>query len=297
MNLAVLYRGPLTSCNYACGYCPFAKRRETNEQLAGDRRSLERFVAWIERQERHRFRILFTPWGEALVRSWYRRAAATLSHASSVESVAFQTNLSSPLDWIGDCRNGRLALWATWHPTEVPRRPFIAKIEKLIASGVRVCVGAVGVAETIDELISLRRELPPEVYLWINAQRPRPRPYSHDERSLFQSLDPHFERFAGRSRSLGRFCQAGETSFTVDGEGEMRRCHFVDEPIGNIYRQDWEEALSRRACPNRFCDCYLGRSQFEAEELRPLFGDGLLERMPIAAAPAALVNLVDLELT
>ena len=27
MNLSILYRGPLSSCNYACGYCPFAKRR------------------------------------------------------------------------------------------------------------------------------------------------------------------------------------------------------------------------------------------------------------------------------
>jgi len=47
MNLSILYRGPLSSCNYACGYCPFAKRTETPTELAHDRACLERFVAWV----------------------------------------------------------------------------------------------------------------------------------------------------------------------------------------------------------------------------------------------------------
>ena len=34
MRLSILYRGPLSSCNYDCAYCPFAKRRETPAQLA-----------------------------------------------------------------------------------------------------------------------------------------------------------------------------------------------------------------------------------------------------------------------
>ncbi|MEN8446791.1 MAG: radical SAM protein, partial [Cyanobacteria bacterium J06555_13] len=29
MNLSILYRGPLLSCNYGCEYCPFAKRQQT----------------------------------------------------------------------------------------------------------------------------------------------------------------------------------------------------------------------------------------------------------------------------
>ena len=31
MNLSILYRGPLSSCNYGCEYCPFAKHRETRD--------------------------------------------------------------------------------------------------------------------------------------------------------------------------------------------------------------------------------------------------------------------------
>ena len=36
--LSILYRGPLRSCNYACGYCPFAKQEAEPSVLAADRR-------------------------------------------------------------------------------------------------------------------------------------------------------------------------------------------------------------------------------------------------------------------
>ncbi len=44
MTLSILYRGPLSSCNYACWYCPFAKRREPRTELAADREPLAPFV-------------------------------------------------------------------------------------------------------------------------------------------------------------------------------------------------------------------------------------------------------------
>src|SRR5439155_13329710 len=47
LTLSLLYRGPLSSCNYDCGYCPFAKRRETAAELARDRTALGRFVDWV----------------------------------------------------------------------------------------------------------------------------------------------------------------------------------------------------------------------------------------------------------
>src|SRR5439155_12206691 len=36
MKYHVLYRGPLSSCNYGCHYCPFAKHAETHADLQGD---------------------------------------------------------------------------------------------------------------------------------------------------------------------------------------------------------------------------------------------------------------------
>src|SRR5689334_21655097 len=93
MNLSILYRGSLASCNYGCGYCPFAKQVDSAEELAADRASLERFVDWVARCER-RISVLFTPWGEALTRPWYRQAMMRLSRMPNVDRVCAQTNLS-----------------------------------------------------------------------------------------------------------------------------------------------------------------------------------------------------------
>jgi len=65
-HLNVLYRGPLSSCNYGCLYCPFAKHHETATELAKDRSCLKRFTSWIVRQSDQTLSVLFTPWGEAL---------------------------------------------------------------------------------------------------------------------------------------------------------------------------------------------------------------------------------------
>lgn len=67
LNLSILYRGPLSSCNYGCEYCPFAKRSETAAQLAVDRQALERFINWVAERHDDQSGVLFTPWGEALI--------------------------------------------------------------------------------------------------------------------------------------------------------------------------------------------------------------------------------------
>src|SRR5581483_9795961 len=100
MNLSILYRGPLSSCNYACGYCPFAKHTESAAELAADRRALERFVGWVAGQAAHTLGILFTPWGEAPVRRSYQDALIRLTRLPHVRRAAIQTNLSCGLDWV-----------------------------------------------------------------------------------------------------------------------------------------------------------------------------------------------------
>ena len=50
LNLSILYRGPLSSCNYDCAYCPFAKQSDSAEELeaiANNRRLFDGVVAWI----------------------------------------------------------------------------------------------------------------------------------------------------------------------------------------------------------------------------------------------------------
>lgn len=280
MKLTILYRGPLSSCNYDCNYCPFAKRHETASELDADRRGLARFVAWIASRSDHRFSILFTPWGEALVRRWYREALVELSRLEHVVRVAIQTNLSCPMGWIADARVDRLAFWATYHPSQADRRRFVSHCRKLDAFGVRYSVGMVGMREHQAEIAALRRELPSHVYLWINAYKDSPNYYLADEVRFLESIDSLFPINNTRHASLGKTCRTGESVISVDGDGTMRRCHFIAEPIGNLYEPSFERALKPRLCTNATCGCHIGYVHLQHLQLDDIFGDGILERVP-----------------
>ena len=51
-GLSLLYRGTLSSCNYACDYCPFAKKQDSRAVLARDAREVGRFTSWVSTQSR-----------------------------------------------------------------------------------------------------------------------------------------------------------------------------------------------------------------------------------------------------
>jgi MoaA/NifB/PqqE/SkfB family radical SAM enzyme len=281
MIYRVLYRGPLSSCNYACAYCPFAKRAETHAELEGDRRSLDAFLKWITEQRHCRFGVLFTPWGEALVRRWYQQALVALTRLRHVQRAAIQTNLSCGVDWVNECQLDRLALWATYHPSETNRGAFVGKVRRLHEHGVRLSVGIVGLREHWDEIEALRKELPCEVYLWINAYKRNPDYYSETDVRHLTSIDPLFPMNNTRHASRGEFCAAGETSFAVDGSGTIRRCHFVGEPIGSIHSPDWEAALRPRTCPAITCDCHIGYVYLKRLRQDAVYGEHILERIPL----------------
>ena len=104
--------------------------------------------------------MLFTPWGEGLVRSWYRRAMVELSHLPHVRRVAIQTNLSCRPGWLAEADLDTLALWVTYHPGQVARERFLARCRDLAARGVRFSVGVVGLPEHLGHARRLRADLP-----------------------------------------------------------------------------------------------------------------------------------------
>lgn len=281
MKLSILYRGPLSSCNYACGYCPFAKRTETAAELAHDRACLKRFIAWVGSRSADSIGVLFTPWGEALVRHWYQDALASLTRMPPVRKVAIQTNLSCKLDWLAACDTTRLALWCTFHPTETTRERFLAKCRELHARGVRFSVGVVGLKEHFAEITELRRKLPADVYLWINAYKRNPDYYTTEMVEELTRIDPLFPINNQYHRSRGESCQAGATVISVNGDGTVRRCHFIREPIGNLYAPDFERCLVERPCVNETCGCHIGYVHLDRLGLYETFGDGVLERVPV----------------
>ena len=179
LKLSILYRGPLSSCNFACGYCPFCQAsRKRLGSSAADRTALERFLDWVDSRPADTISVLFTPWGEALVRRSYQIALERLSHLPNVRRAAIQTNLSCRLKWVDRCDPARLAIWATYHPGEVDRSSFLSRCHELSRRGIRYSVGIVGLKEHFVEIEAMRRELPEDVYLWINAYKRQPDYYS-----------------------------------------------------------------------------------------------------------------------
>jgi sulfatase maturation enzyme AslB (radical SAM superfamily) len=281
MQLTILYRGPLVSCNYGCEYCPFAKRQQTAAELAIDHQALDRFTQWITDHPEHQFSLLFTPWGEALIHPSYQTNLSRLSHLPNVTKVAIQTNLSCNLDWIPQVNPKTFALWTTFHPEWSNRDRFIEKCHYLVQHHIQFSVGVVGFAHFKTAIGELRDRLPQSVYLWINAVKKELPELAPNDRAFFQSIDPFYELNTKHYPSFGKPCRAGQSVFSVDGDGTMRRCHFITAAIGNIYEPGFEQALSDRPCTNSTCHCHIGYVHLEELGLDELFGDRVLERIPL----------------
>ena len=279
-TLSLLYRGTLSSCNYACGYCPFAKKRDSRAALARDAREVARFTSWVAAQDRA-IGVLFTPWGEALVRRHYRAAMQQLAGLPHVRQVALQTNLAGPLNWL-DGMEGRekIGLWCTYHPGQTTLGRFLERCARLDAMGVRYSVGVVALHAHYDAIQTLRAALPPHVYLWLNAyDRRGPGYYAAQDLAWLDAIDPWFAQNRRPVPSRGKGCFAGETSLSVDGDGELARCHFLSERMGNLYQDDLADMLQERSCPRFKCDCYIGYAQRKDLPFQQLFGDGVLARL------------------
>ncbi|MFV8754924.1 STM4011 family radical SAM protein [Nannocystaceae bacterium ST9] len=289
-DLQLYFRGPLSSCNYDCDYCPFAKHVSSRDELVADRLAVERFVEWCERHDQRRLSILFTPWGEGLIRRWYRDALLRLAALPHVVAVAIQTNLSTRLDWLDrldalpEHARAALGLWTTYHPTQVALDRFVERSAELVERRVVHSVGVVGLREHFPAIAELRERLDPGVYLWINAYKSAgPGYYAADEHAWLSAIDPLFEHNAVRHRSLGQACSAGASSLLVRGDGSLARCHFVERIVGNLYADDLDRVLGPSPCPQSQCGCFIGYAHLDRLGLRERFGTGLAARvLPIA---------------
>lgn len=279
MKLSILYRGPLSGCNYSCNYCPFAKTKNTKAELADDAKKLNRFVDWIEQHQEIQFSILFTPWGEALIRKSYQQAIYRLSHFDNVQKVAIQTNLSCKLDWLNKVDKDKVALWTTYHPGETVRKIFLEKCKALDDLNIRYSVGVVGFKEVLPEIEALRKQLPESIYLWVNALKKQENYYTNEEKALLIDIDPHVVDNMIHHPSKELACKTGNTVISVDGDGTMQRCHFVKETIGNIYESDFKINLFPRLCTNATCGCHIGYVHMDHLKLEVVYKDRILERI------------------
>lgn len=301
----IQYRGSLKSCNYACSYCPFAKRRAGREQLERDREALRRFVKSLEKLAgelagkekggpeksggREVFNsglgVLIVPYGEALIHGYYWQEMAALSRLAPVQAVGAQTNLSfrpeECLRLFSDSggKVGKLCLWATFHPEMEQEEVFAEKCRFLLRKGVRLCAGAVGKPDCLPAIRRLRELLPGEMYLWINRMDGLGRPYTEEEIREFLKLDPWFLRELHRPKADPSLCR---TRLFVEADGGIRRCNLSEPSGGNWYAGEAAGPffLPPLPCKRKRCSCYLaasGRSDFPG---RAWFGPFSQFRIP-----------------
>jgi hypothetical protein len=174
----------------------------------------------------------------------------------------------------------KLALWATFHPEWVSLENYLTQCLELDKRGVKFSAGVVGFPQFKAEIAALRKQLPKHIYLWINAVKAELANLSTADREFFQSIDPLYELNTQHYPSFGKSCRAGKSTISVDGDGVMRRCHFIKDAIANIYKPNWEDGLIERSCSNQTCHCHIGYVHLDYLELNRVFGAGILERIP-----------------
>ena len=171
----IYYRGSIKSCNYTCKYCPFSRKKSDKQQLDRDRDELTRFVKRIEVLSNGYFQngqlvtIMFTPYGEAMIHSYYWEAFSYLSKLECVGEICCQTNLSFDIDKFvylmkkdqGDL--DKMTFWCSFHPSQVSFDNFMIQCRKLDESAINYSVGAVGDADNTDIIKELRKQLPSEI--------------------------------------------------------------------------------------------------------------------------------------
>ena len=283
MSLKVIYRGHLTDCNYSCEYCPFSKEMNNEEMQTLDKNDLARFVEWVEKNSSAEMpmEIFFTPYGEALVRKWYQEAIISLSHMPFVIKVAAQTNLAWNQKWLSRCNTKTTALWITYHPDFISEDKFVEKCNAIKALNIRHSVGVVGLRQHFPMIASLRQRLPQETYLWVNAYKREANYYTDTEIDFLEDIDFLFKQNLPWYDSLGKPCKAGDEVVSVEGNGNLFRCHFIKIKKGNIFEDPLVNLLKKEPCSKASCHCHIGYIYLNHLKSDEVYGNGLLERIPI----------------
>jgi MoaA/NifB/PqqE/SkfB family radical SAM enzyme len=286
MTLLVLFRSRLEWCNYTCHYCPW--NATLNRVEAGafreDARRVHRVIDRVAELPRP-VEFFITPKAEYLVLPYWREAVGRLLALPQVERVTVQTNLSFDVGaFLESVEARKLALWTTYHPTEVDA-PGLAELERkwrlLLDRGVPFSVGVVGTRENLPHAARLRRRLDPRVYLWVNAYKRETGYYAPEELRSARAVDPLFDLNNRHYASLGQPCTAGQCAVYLDDEGDLRRCFFVGDVLGNLFRDGWATLEAPLGCPKATCHCYVGRMHVVELDFRRVYGKHLAARIPL----------------
>ncbi|MCC8153019.1 MAG: STM4011 family radical SAM protein [Tannerellaceae bacterium] len=184
---SIWYRGKLDSCNYTCSYCPFG-RKNNQHSVQEDQRLFQQFCDTMAKQTRP-LCLMLIPYGEALIHSYYREGLIHLAGLSHVSGIGCQTNLSFSVSSFLQTMEqqqvtpSKIKLWATFHPEMTTIETFTRKVIQLKQAGIELSTGIVGNPEQLPLITRLRKTLPPDIYLFINAMEGLKRKLTADEKN------------------------------------------------------------------------------------------------------------------
>jgi hypothetical protein len=118
----------------------------------------------------------------------------------------------------------------------------------------------------------------------VNAYQREPGYYAPEDLEAFREIDPLFDLNNQAYPSLGRPCLAGYRALYLDDEGDLRRCFFVGEVTGNLFRDGWRTLDGPRGCPKAACHCYVGHMHVVDLDFRAVYGKDLAARIPLGWA-------------
>lgn len=268
----VYYRGMIDFCNYACSYCPFAKKRSSEEKIEKEKASLQQLYDRVRKMQE--VELMFTPYGEALVHDFYQEELIRFAKLPNVRAVGIQTNLSLDSEKFLLKIKGpsdKIKFWATYHCEYANLDHFAEKANQL-SKKLELSVGMVASGENLDEIRILRRRLSPEIYLWLNAMDKRKYSFSKEQIMRHCEIDPMFiyEFRQGREKSLHPFarCRSYDHLY-IDNGICSSNCFFKKKRL-----------ISEDCNDHKRCDCYLGYSNFTKTPVANFFGSGLTFRVP-----------------
>jgi len=293
----IYFRGFLSSCNYSCSYCCFAKRKPTEIEISKDKECLRKFCNFIDATEfKNEVSIFLTPYGEGLIHDHYVEALGKLASNPKCKYISCQTNLSfNEYQFLERLKAlnvdlSKVKLWASCHPEMISIDEFVNKV-KLLKTDIDLCVGIVALPDDLEYVFQLRKQLPKDVYMWINAKEREERRYTQSQIKSLIEVDPLFYNELQRNRVQNNCCNAGTDSVFIRANGDAYPCHLNKNRLFNIYtNQNLAEPFK---CDRKFCDCYLSYSHRVDLNIERYFGDYTPIRLPIKKDIEAIFLDVD----
>lgn len=278
MLKTIYFRGFTDFCNYACSYCPFAKKTSSH-QLKKDEKQLQKLYTWLKSEAEkttERFQIMITPYGEGLIHSLYQEYINLLALLPNVDKVGIQTNLSLNEEHLLQNIPKDIAhkwyLWATFHSEFAKIEPFAKKVN-LLKEHVNISCGIVANTKNLVEIQSLRSLLKPDIYLWVNAMDSLRNSFSKALIDEIAKIDPLFayEFYSIRKHNdpeQFKHCSSYENLY-IDKERYSHQCFFKRK-----------KNIGEHCHDHGKCNCYLGYSNFKNNPLSFFFEENSPFRIP-----------------